>query len=181
MNGMTIKVRIHPMYADFVKHVFGANAKGQVFASEKHAIGLLIKNLLRKQPEKFKKIDYLPGTYIEFILPNYEDVNTASRNYISENSEQIIASKIRSRFYYELHDWIITMHGSGITEKRRAIMLFCETFEISEDNVKANSLERAYKRSRDKEEIVKKTKKIASLFMAFLSVFCPLTCSICVI
>ena len=97
------------------------------------------------------------------------------RNYISENSEQIIASKIRSRFYYELHDWIITMQGSGLVEKRRAITLFCETFEIAEDHFKSNSLERAYKRSRDKEEIYKKTKKIASVFAAFLSVFCPLT------
>jgi len=175
MNGMTIKVRIHPMYADFIKHAFGANSKGQVFASEKHAIGILIKNLLRTQPEHPRKTDYEPGTYIEFIIPEYGDVNTMYRNYISENSEQIIASKIRARFYYELHDWIITMRGSGLLEKRRAITLFCETFEISEDHVKSNTLERAYKRSRDKEEIYKKTKKIASVFMAFLSVFCPLT------
>lgn len=181
MNGMTIKVRIHPMYADFIKHAFDANHKGQVFASEKHPLGQLIKNLLRTQPEHPRKTDFEPGTYVEFILPNYDDVNTQYRNYISENSEQIIASKIRSRFYYELHDWIITMRESGLVEKRRAITLFCETFGISEDHVKANSLERAYKRSRDKEEIYKKTKKIASLFLFFLSVFCPLTYTIAVL
>jgi len=180
MNGMTIKVRIHPMYADFVKHIFGANAKGQVFASEKHAIGLLIKNLLRTQPEHPPKIYYEPESFIEFILPNYEDVNTQYRNYISKTAEQVIASKIRNRFYYELDDWIITMRDSGLLEKRRAINLFCETMELSEDHVKSNSLERAYKRSMDKQENRKKMKKIASSFMAFLSFFCPLTCIILV-
>lgn len=44
---MTIRVRMHPMHADFTKHVLDANKQGQVFASEKHPFGLLIKNLLR--------------------------------------------------------------------------------------------------------------------------------------
>ena len=173
-NGMTIRVRLHPMYVDFIKHVLEANQKGQIFASEKNPLGLLIKNLLRTRPEKNPKISYTEGEYVEFILPNYDDVNTDYRNYISENSERIIASKIRARFVYELHDWIVTMYGSGISEKRRAILLFCETFEISEDHYKLNSLEREYKRSRDKEKIMKKTRKIASSLMAFLSVLCPL-------
>lgn len=173
-NGMTIRVRMHPMYVDFIKHMLGTNNKGQIFATEKNPIGLLIKNLLRTRPEKTQRIDYTESEYIEFILPNYDDVNTDYRNYISENSERIIASKIRARFVYELHDWIMTMHGSGITEKRRAILLFCETFEISEDHYKLNSLEREYKRSRDKEKIMKKTRKIASSLLAFLSVLCPL-------
>lgn len=172
-NGMKIKVRIHPMYIDFVKHLMGADDKGCVFASEDHAFGLLIKNLLRKQPQNPTKIKYIEGEFIEFILPTYEDVNTLYRNYISENSERIIASKIRKRFYYELHDFIVDMHSNGILEKRKAIVLFCEQFEISEDNYKANSLEREYKRAREKEKFMKKRIKIASSLAAFLSIVCP--------
>lgn len=172
-NGMTIKVRIHPMYSDFIRHLMGSDDKGRVFASEDHTLGLLIKNLLRTQPEKSAKINFHPGQFIEFVLPTYEEINTLYRNYISETAEKIIASKIRKRFYYEMHDYIIDMHSNGITEKRKAIILFCEQFEISEDNYKANSLEREYKRAREKEKFMKKRVKIASSLAAFLSIVCP--------
>ncbi len=173
-GGMTIRVRMHPMHADFTKHVLEANKQGQVFASEKHSFGLLIKNLLRLQPRNPPKINYDTGAYVEFILPNYDDVNTDHRNYISENSERIIASKIRLRFNYELHEFVMAMKGSGLNEFRRAILLFCETMEIKEESFKYNSLEREYKRYRDRLEIVKKTRKITSCFEAFLSFVCPL-------
>jgi len=165
---------MHPMHADFTRHVLDANKHGQVFASEKHPFGLLIKNLLRSQPRNPPKINYDSTSFVEFILPAYDDINNEFRNYISENSERIIASKIRSRFNYELHDFVMEMKGSGLTEIRRAIILFCETMEISEDSFKSNSLEREYKRYRDRLEFVKKTKKIASCFEAFLSFVCPL-------
>jgi len=172
-NGMTIKVRIHPMYIDFVKHLMGADEKGCVFASEDQTLGMLIKNLLRTQPESPKKITYIEGEYIEFILPNYNDVNTFYRNYISETAEKLIASKIRKRFYYEVHEFIIDMHSSGFTEKRSAIILFCEQFEIKEDHYKANSLEIEYRRSRKKQKKLEKSRKIASLFATVLSILCP--------
>lgn len=172
-NGMTIKVRIHPMYIDFVKHLMGQDDKGRVFASENHTLGLLIKNLLRTQPESPPKIHFIPGEFIEFVLPTYEEINTLYRNYISATSEKIIASKIRKRFYYEMHDFIVEMHSIGITEKRKAIILFCEQFEILEDHYKANSLEREYKRSREKEKFMKKRAKIASSLAAVLSIISP--------
>lgn len=174
IGGMTVRVRMHPMYADFTRHVLDANKQGQVFASEKHPFGLLIKNLLRTQPRIQPKINYDPGAFVEFILPSYDDVNTEYRNFISENSERIIASKIRSRFNYELHEWVMSMKGSGLKEIRRSILLFCETMEIREESYKYNSLEREYKRYRDRLEIVKKTRKITSCFEAFLSIVCPL-------
>lgn len=173
-GGMTIRVRMHPMHADFTKHVLDANKQGQVFASEKHPFGLLIKNLLRPQPRNPPKINYDFGSYVEFILPQYDDINRDYITYISENSERIIASKIRSRFNYELHEFVMSMKGSGLTEIRRIILLFCETMEIKEESFKYNSLEREYKRYRDRLEIVKKTRKIASCLEAFLSFICPL-------
>lgn len=174
IGGMTVRVRMHPMYADFTRHVLEANKQGQVFASEKHPFGLLVKNLLRTQPRIQSKISYNAGAYVEFILPRYDDINNESRNYISENSERIIASKIRSRFNYELHEWVMSMKGSGLKEIRRSILLFCESMEISEESFKYNSLERDYKRYRDRLEIVKKTRKITSCLEAFLSLVCPL-------
>ena len=174
VTGITIRVRMHPMHADFTKHVLEANKQGQVVASEKHPFGLLIKNLLRSQPRFPPKINYEAGSYVEFILPAYDDVNNEYRNYISENSERIIASKIRSRFNYELHEFVMSMKGSGLTEIRRIILLFCETMEISEESFKYNSLEREYKRYRDRLEIVKKTRKITSCLELFLSFICPL-------
>ena len=165
---------MHPMHADFTRHVLEANKNGQVFASEKHPFGLLIKNLLRSQPRYPTKINYDAGSYVEFILPAYDDVNNEFRNYISENSERIIASKIRSRFNYELHEFVMSMKGSGLTEIRRIILLFCETMQIDEESFKYNSLEREYKRYRERLEIVKKTRKIASCFEAFLSIMCPI-------
>lgn len=172
--GMTVRVRMHPMYADFTRHLMEANKQGQVFASEKHPFGLLVKNLLRTQPRFPQKISYDAGAYVEFILPSYDDLNTEYRNYLSENSERIISSKIRSRFNYELHQFIMEMDGSGLTQIRRSILLFCETFEIQEESYKYNSLEREYKRYRDRLEIVKKTRKIASCLELFLSLVCPL-------
>ena len=176
-KGMTVRVRMHPQYADFLKNEFGTNDKHQVFATERHPIGKLIKNLLRTNPSTPDKRDYARGAYIEFILPDYEDINTDYRNYLSLNSERIIASKIKSRFYYELHEFIIEMAGSGLTELRRVILLFCEQFGIDESHYKINTLEREYRRYRYRIEIVKKTRKIASSLEAFLflflSVFCP--------
>lgn len=173
-NGMTIKVRMHPMYIDFVKHLMGCDEKGMVFASENEPIGMLIKNLLRTQPESPKKITYTKDEYIEFTLPNYNDVNTFYRNYISETAEKVIAMKIRKRFYYEVHEFIIDMHSSGLTEKRSAIILFCEQFEIKEDHYKANSLEIEYRRSRKKQKKLEKSRKIASPFASILSILSPL-------
>lgn len=177
IGGMTVRVRMHPMHADFTKHILEANKQGQVFAVEKDPFGLLIKNLLRTNPRGLSKICYNAGSYVEFILPNYDDVNTDYRNHISENSERIIASKIRSRFNYELHEFVMMMNGSGLTEIRRSIILFCETMQISEESYKYNSLEREYKRYRERLEIVKKTRKIASCFEAFLSIVSPLLVS----
>ena len=170
-KGMTIRVRMHPMYADFIKNDLGVNDKHQVFASERDPLGRLIKNLLRTNPVNPDKREYCRNAYVEFILPDYEDVNTDYRNFISENSERIIASKIKSRFYFELHEFIIDMFGSGLKEIRRAIIVFCEQFNINEQNYKVNSLEREYRRYRERLEIVKKTRKIASSFEAFIS-FC---------
>ena len=173
-KGMTIRVRMHPMYADFLKNQFGMNEKNQVFATERDPLGKLIKNLLRTNPEKQEKREYCKDAFVEFILPQYEDINTDYRNYISENSERIIASKAKSRFYYELHNFIIEMDASGLTELRRVIILFAEQFEIKETSYKINSLEREYRRYRYRLEIVKKTRKIASCLEAFLSLFCPM-------
>ena len=173
-QGMTIRVRCHPMYADFIKSEFGSNDKGQVLATERHPIGRLIKNLLRTNPCNPDKREYCRNNYVEFILPDYDDVNTDYRNYISLNAERIIASKIKARFYYELHDYIIELSGSGLTEIRRIITCFCEQFEIDEVNYKINSLEREYRRYRERLETVKKTRKIASSLEAFLSLFSPL-------
>ncbi len=172
---MTIRVRMHPMYADFIKNDFGINNKQQVFATERHPIGRLIKNLLRTNPVNPEKREYCRNAYIEFILPNYEDVNTDYRNYISLNAERIIASKAKSRFYYELHYFIINMEASGLTEIRRVIITFCEQFEINEHHYKINSLEREYRRYRERVEIVKKTRKIASSLEAFISLLIPIT------
>ncbi len=175
-KGMTVRVRMHPQYADFLKNEFGTNDKHQVFATERHPIGKLIKNLLRTNPANPDKREYARDAYIEFILPEYEDINTDYRNYLSLNSERIIASKIKSRFYYELHQFIIEMAGSGLIELRRVVILFCEQFGIDESNFKTNTLEREYRRYRYRTEIVKKTRKIASSMEAFLFLFVPAIC-----
>ncbi|MGV8094495.1 MAG: hypothetical protein AB2L24_21790 [Mangrovibacterium sp.] len=176
-KGMTIRVRMHPMYADFIRNQLGVNEKDQVFATERDPLGKLIKNLLRTNPPTPAKREYNKDAFIEFILPDYEDVFNDYRNYISESGEKIIAAKCKSRFYYELHDFIIEMSGSGLTELRWSIQLFCEQFGIKETSYKANSLEREYRRYRQRTEIVKKTRKIASsldtLFVLFVSAFCP--------
>jgi hypothetical protein len=172
-QGMTIRVRMHPMYADFIKNDFGVNEKQQVFASERHIIGRLIKNLLRTNPTIQEKREYYRKAYVEFIIPDYDDVNTDYRNYISENSERIIASKVKSWFYYELHNFIMSMEECGLTEIRRVIMMFCEQFKIDDQSFKINSLEREYRRYRERVEIVKKTRRIASSFEAFLSFMIP--------
>lgn len=170
---MTIRVRTHPMYVDFVKHIMGDEKTDRIFASESEPIGMLIKNLLRLPPLKPQKVTYHPEEFIEFTLPTYNDVNTMYRNYISETAEKIIAAKIRKRFYYELHEFVVEMNRVGITEVRKAIILFCEQFEINEDHYKLNTLERDYRRSRDKQKYVKKRIKIASSFAAILSLTTP--------
>jgi len=174
MKGMTVRVRMHPMYVDFIKNEFGANEKGQVFASEKHPVGKLIKNLLRTNPAVPVKQEYDGNDYVEFILPEYGNVNTDYRNYLSKNSENIISTKIKSRFYFKLHYFIIEINKSGLIEIRRIIILFCERFGIKEDSYKLNSLEKEYRRYKNRTHFVKKTKEIASVFSAFLSFLCPL-------
>lgn len=176
-EGMTVRIRMHPMYADFIKNQLGVNEKNQVFATERDPLGKLIKNLLRTNPKNPDKREYCKDAHVEFLLPDYEDIFNDYRNYISESGEKIIASKCKSRFYYELHDFIIEMSGSGLTELRWSIQLFCEQFGIKETSYKANSLEREYRRYRQRTEIVKKTRKIASsldaLFVLFVSASCP--------
>ena len=178
-RGMTIKLQTHPMYADFIRHQMRTDDQGKVFASEKHKIGLLIKNLLRNRPEGARdpKFTDEPDRLVtlEFILPDYTDIDTTYRNYISNNSRRIIASKIRSHFYFELHEHIEEMQKAGVKEMRAIMIHFCELFEIGEDHYKTNTLEREYARYRDKVKIVKERRKITSVLMMFLSISTPLS------
>lgn len=171
-SGMTIQIELHPMYVDFLRHTMGPSKNGRVFASEKHRIGLLIKNLLRKRPANAINPFIKQDQAIEFILPSYTDIDNSCRNYISPTSRRVIASKIRSYFYFELHEFIIEMKKAGIIELRSIIVMFCEQFEIDEDNYKVNTLEREYARYRERLEIVKKTRKITSVLSLFLSISC---------
>lgn len=181
-KGITIKLGMHPMYADWIRHCFSADSQGRVLASEKNPIGLLIKNLLRPQPFTSVMRNYAPGEHVEFILPNYDDIDTLSRNYISKNSEKLFYSKVRRQFYYDLHDFIEEITNSGCAELRRIIILFCETRDIDEGNYKVNTLEREYRRYIYKQKRYKKTQNISSVFLANFSLFAPLlvlTCPFC--
>lgn len=178
-KGITVKLGMHPMYADWTKHVYGADTRGMILASERHAPGLLIKNLLRTQPPKPSKRMYTAGEFVEFILPNYDDVDTLSRNYISENSEKLFYSKIRRLFYYDLHNFIEEMTNSGCAEIRWIIVLFAEAREIDEEHYKVNTLEREYRRFLYKQKNHKKTKNISSAFTARFSFFAPLFVATC--
>lgn len=173
-KGITIKLGMHPMYADWVKHSYGADPKGCVLASERHPLGLLIKNLLRPQPYSPINRSYEENAFVEFTLPDYDDVDTLSRNYISENSEKLIYSKVRRLFYYDLHNFIEEMSNAGCTEIRRIIILFAETRELMEESFKVNTLEREYRRYVYKQKLYKKTQKISSAFAVGFSFFTPL-------
>lgn len=163
---------MHPMYADWVKHVYHADSQGRVIASEKHSIGLLIKNLLRPRPSNPVAREYEPEAFVEFILPNYDDFNTTEKNYITENSEKLIYIKVRRQFYYDLHDFIEEITNAGISEIRTIIILFCEKRNIS--NFKKNTLEREYRRYKKKQKNFRETRKMSSIFIKEFSFLLPL-------
>lgn len=163
-----------PMYADWIRNVYEANEHGKVFASERKPLGVLIKNLLRNQPKEFKPRHVERGKFVEFILPDYSEIDTSHKNYISENSERVIQGKIRSLFYYDLNDFVIEMSNNGVKEVRRIISLWCEQREISEDHFKINTLERERRRTLAKQKNFQNTRKMASVFALFLSFMLPL-------
>ena len=174
-SGITVKVELHPMYIDFIRHDMCRDEKKRVFASTKHPIGLLLKNLLRNRPQNCLDDLTANGPHVEFVLPDYTDINNEYKNYLSENGRRMLVKKIKSHFYYELHEFIVEMKTAGVPEMRSIVVLFCEQHEIDEDNYKVNTLEREYARYRNKQEKVKKMKKLSSAFSLFLSLFCPLS------
>lgn len=173
MGNMTVKIRMHPAYADFIKFDFDSDENGRVFATERKPIGLLIKNLLSLQPENAVKRDYEKDAYIEFTLPYYKDINIQYRNYISLASERLIAKKIKNQFYFELNEFILETFGAGHEEFRSAIVLFCEQMEIRETSYKINTIEKEYRRYRSRQKTAKKAHKMSSTLMALFSYICP--------
>lgn len=174
MKDMTVRIRMHPMYADFIKFDFGSNDKDQVFATESKPIGLLLKTMLIRQPFNASKREYNKDSYVEFILPDYTEVNTEYRNYVSEPSEAFIAKKIKNQFYYELTEFFIALLDKNVDEIRTIITMFCEQFEIDSSHYKINTIEREFRRYRDRQKIVRKTKKMSSVLSALFSFIYPL-------
>jgi hypothetical protein len=170
MRGITIDLELHPMYIDFLKLDMPLDEKGNIFASERHKIGSLIKILLRR-PLKIKCLNIDPDNLITFVLPAYSDINLTSKNHITEKGRRLLASKIRSHFYYSMYWFISDMTRKGSTEIRTNIVLFCEEYEIDDSHYKINTLEVEYRRYRIRTKNGKNIQKITSVLAAFFSIF----------
>ena len=171
-KGITVKISMLPMYADWVRNVFKAEPNGIVTVSDKNSLGILLKNLLRPEPSNGVIREYNENEFVEFIIPVSDDIESGDRKYISENSEKLFYLKVRRMFYYDLHDFIEEMSNSGVKELRRIITLFCELRGI--ENYKVNTLEREYRRHKKKQENFRKTQKISSTFTQVFSFLLPL-------
>ncbi len=162
-------------YADFIRSKFDADENGYVFASLNNDLGILIKSQLRLQPPTADTRDY-SGSHVEFILPDYDNVNTLYRNYISQNGEKIILKWIRKKFYLDLHNHIMELHHSGMDEIKAAIINFCEAHDIYEDRYNYDTFKKEYYRYRkriDNAKNAEKLRKISSVFSMVLSFLCP--------
>ncbi len=172
-KGMTVKIDMDPMYIDYINNKYEVyrTKNNKIFASSRTEIGKLIKSLIITPPQN-QTIKAIQDPFLEFVLPDYTDVNTLYRHYLSENSKKIIRKFIRKDFYFELHSHLNELHHAGINEIKAGILTFCEIHDINEDHFNFDTLKKEYYRYRSKKK-AKKTGKISSVFMAVLSLLCP--------
>lgn len=168
---ITVKVKMLPMYVDYLKAIYYSD-NNQV-AIERTKLSTLVKELLTKPPEGYELPNYPQKECVELILPNYHGLDVFYSNYLSENSQKIIRNWVREKFLLDLHDHVDKMSSAPLhMELQTAIIHFCDLHEIHPDHYKVNSLYKDYHRKKKSMKSAKKRAKISLSFAAVLSIIC---------
>lgn len=125
---ITIRVPIKPYLKSFVLSYY--NSQEPILFPKRGKINFIIRNLLKKQPEKRCFTDNV-GINLEIILPYYEDLNIMSYNYINPEDEKVLNEWLEMIFWTKFDEFIDTEYLQGIRQNV-SISAFLEKYNIQE-------------------------------------------------
>lgn len=131
---ITIKLQVEKFLANYYKTLYGDPVKFSI--PLKDPLGISIISYTTKQPVNQKPSN---GT-LEIVIPEWGNKNPKVYNYLSDNSIEIIHQEMIILFFAGFYRFITD--AMRIMQKKNAILLFMETYHISEDDIPYDTLRR---------------------------------------
>jgi len=145
---VTTIIKVKTYLKDYLLNQYG-NDEGIIEFQRGNNILNRLQSFINKPPEKIIK----PDCYVEVLLPFSETRDPRVYNYLSVNSQKIIARDIYYEFFSILHRHIM-LHEKTMY-KEEAYILFYETYKINESNISLQTLKKNHYRYMNRK--VKKT------------------------
>lgn len=163
MSDITVLCQMKPHLRNYLDAKYGNGIESglPIVISQRNFLGKIVVSLLSKTPKHPIYPDNQDS--IAFQLPFMQGFNIKTYNYLSSNSQRIIARRVHELFHMELHAFISKGTRSKKLTQQNLIYFFMEKYEL-EEHITFDALKRSYYRFIEKEVVSSGNHEFIQLF-----------------